>query len=168
MSLVKKIIPGLLVVFVLMQFFRIDKTNPPVDPALDMVNQVEASPEVRQILKNACYDCHSYETGYPWYTNVAPVSWWVKDHINEGREELNFSIWGSYAAKKQDHKLEELGEEVAEGEMPLTGYDIVHPEARLTESQRQALVGWAKATRKRLGYQGGDNAKEGHGEEEHD
>ena len=162
MSLIKKIIIGFVVVFVLIQFFPIDKTNPPVDATVNMINLVDTSPEMQQVLKSACYDCHSYETEYPWYSNIAPVSWWIKDHVNEGREELNFSTWGSYSLKRQDHKLEEMGEEVDESEMPLTSYTLTHSHARLNDSQRQALVSWAKAVREKLGY---DRAGDDEGEE---
>ena len=167
MSLIKKISLALLAVLVVIQFFRIDKTNPEVDPATNMLNLVDTSSEVEKVLKTACYDCHSFETTYPWYTNIAPVSWLVKGHINEGREELNFSAWGSYSAKRQDHKLEEIGEKVGEGDMPLTSYLILHDEARIDEAQRQAIVSWAKAVRKNLGYTGGsDDDDEEHEENE--
>ncbi len=145
--MVKKILLGLVAVLIIIQFFRIDKTNPPVDNSQDFMTLTSPPAEVAQIMKDACYDCHSHETAYPWYTNVAPVSWWIKKHINEGREHLNFSIWGTYTAKKADHKLEECYEEVEEGEMPLNSYTWAHAEARLTDTQREQLVSWFKSLR---------------------
>ena len=105
------------------------------------------------MLRSACYDCHSHETSYPWYSNLAPVSWWLKNHVNEGREHLNFSVWADYNAKKADHKLEECFEEVAKEGMPLKSYPLTHPEARLSEEQRAKLVTWFKQTRQQLNYQ---------------
>lgn len=141
---VKRILLGLIAVLVIIQFFRIDKTNPPLDPPNDFINVQNPPQQIAKLLKDACYDCHSHESKYPWYTNVAPVSWWVKSHINEGREHLNFSTWGTYPLKKRAHKLEECYEEVEEKHMPLKSYTWAHPEARLTEDQRATLVSWFK------------------------
>lgn len=143
----KKIVIGLVAIVVVMQFFRIDKENPTYDSNNDFIVIMNPSDQVNNILKNSCYDCHSFETKYPWYTNVAPVSWWVKDHINEGRDELNFSAWGTYSDKRKDHKLEEVIELVDEGEMPLTSYTLAHSEASLSAEQQEALISWVKAVR---------------------
>lgn len=143
----KKILLGLLAIFIIMQFFRIDKTNPPSDPAKDFLAISGASPEVGSLLKNACFDCHSNYTKYPWYTNIAPASWWIKGHINEGKEHLNFSEWGDYSKKKADHKLEECYEEVEERHMPLQSYTYLHPEAKLSDEQVQLLVDFFKEQR---------------------
>lgn len=97
------------------------------------------SDEVKALIKGACYDCHSNATVYPWYSEVAPVSWWTKHHVNEGREELNFSVWADYSLKKADHKLEECAEEVEEGKMPLDSYTWTHGDADLNEKQRELL-----------------------------
>ena len=140
----KTILLILLGVFIIMQFFRIDKTNPPVDAKLDFINITKPSEDISKILKTACYDCHSNESTYPWYSNVAPVSWWVKGHINEGREELNFSEWGNYSPKKASHKMEEAMEMVEEKEMPLMAYWLVHWDAKLTEEQSATLVDFFK------------------------
>ena len=136
----KKILIGVLAVFIIMQFFRIDTSNPKVEPGKDFIAIVQPSAEVKVLLKSACYDCHSHTTVYPWYSQIAPVSWWLKDHVDEGKEHLNFSIWGDYSAKKADHKLEECGEEVEEGEMPLSSYTWAHSEAKLTDQQRKTLA----------------------------
>lgn len=143
--MLKRILLGLVAVLVILQFFRIDKTNPPLDQPNDFITQTNPPQEIAALLKDACYDCHSHETKYPWYTNIAPVSWWIKDHIDEAREHLNFSIWGTYEAKKRAHKLEECYEEVEEKHMPLKSYTWMHPEAKLDESQRSKLVKWFKA-----------------------
>jgi len=152
MSTIKKVLFGLLAVFVIMQFFRIDKSNPPVDTTLDLVTAVHVPSEIKQILGTSCFDCHSNKTVYPWYSNIAPVSWWVKKHINEARDELNFSEWGSYSLRRKDHKLEELVEMVEEDEMPLPSYLIVHRDASLTTEQKAQLINWANSFREELGY----------------
>ena len=148
MSLKKKIIYGLLGLIVIIQFIRIDKTNPEINSDLDFIAISNPPEEVRGILKTSCYDCHSHETVYPWYSNVAPVSWWIKDHINDGRGHLNFSIWGEYEEKRIDHKLEEIVDEVKATEMPLKSYLIAHSESRLSDQQRENLVVWVESLRK--------------------
>jgi hypothetical protein len=144
----KKILYGVVAIFIIIQFFRIDKTNPAINLADDFIEIAKPSEEIAVLLKSACYDCHSNQSEYPWYSNIAPVSWWVKDHINEGRDELNFSKWSTYSVKKKDHKLEEMAEELEEGEMPLKPYPLTHPEARLSDSQKEELINWIKALRK--------------------
>lgn len=141
----KKISLFLLFVFILIQFIRIDKTNAAVNPQDDFLTISSANSEVSKVIKSSCYDCHSNESTYPWYTNIAPVSWWVKNHINEGRDELNFSIWASYSEKRKNHKLEECIEMIEEGEMPMSSYTIMHGEAKLTDAQKLELVDFFKA-----------------------
>ncbi len=138
----KKIVLALIAVFIILQFFRIDKENPAADPAMDFMTITNPPAEVASILKSSCYDCHSNQTKYPWYTNVQPVAWWIKDHIDEGRDELNFSEWGTYSYRRADHKLEEGVEMVDEEEMPLPSYTWGHSEARLSTEQRELLTGW--------------------------
>lgn len=149
MKIVKKIAIALLIVLVGMQFFRPEKNQAEGDYVAAFVAETQPSPEVQGILKSACYDCHSANTNYPWYSNVAPISYWLADHIEEGKEHLNFSDWTNYTDKKKDHKLEELVEEVKEGEMPLNEYTWTHADARLTQEQITALLTWAQETRKK-------------------
>ncbi len=130
-----------------LQFFQIDKTNPVSDPELDFMNIVETPEEVATILKSACYDCHSNQTVYPWYTNLQPVAWWVKDHIDHGRSELNFSEWGNYNDRRIDHKLEESAEYVLNEEMPLPSYTWAHGNARLSDRDRMFLANWFEEQR---------------------
>lgn len=106
-------------------------TNPPVvqEPAWD-------SPTTRALAKRACFDCHSNETAWPWYTNIAPVSWMIQRHVDEGRQKLNFSDWGN----SRERELDEIAEVILEGEMPLPNYLPMHPEARLTPAEKQALI----------------------------
>ena len=142
----------LLAVFLAIQFIPINKVNPPVDESLNLVSTEIISPEAQELLKNACYDCHSNESKYPWYSNVAPVSFVLENHIVEGREELNFSEYQSYTAKRKDHKLEEVIEALNDGWMPLDEYVWLHGEADLTKEQRTMLAQEFTAIREKLAY----------------
>ena len=135
----------LVFLFLLIQSFRIDKNKEPVNPVTDFIVLTSANAEVANTLKIACYDCHSSQPTYPWYTNIAPVSWWIKHHIDEGSHHLNFSIWGTYKDKRKHHKLEECIEMVEEGEMPMSSYTLMHGEAKLTDAQKLQLVEFFKA-----------------------
>jgi hypothetical protein len=126
------------------------RTNPAVVPGADFLASNTPPGEITAILRNACYDCHSHETKWPWYSRVAPVSWWVVDHVNKGREELNFSKWTHDDPKRAARRIRNMGETVLDGEMPLPGYDKAHSEARLTLAQRQAFSDWAENEADRL------------------
>lgn len=139
---------GIAVIFVAIQFVRIDKANPPIDPSKTIENTMNVPADVQQILARSCNDCHSNKSVYPWYSNVAPVSWWLKDHIDEARRELNVSEWGTYTNKKKEHKLEEICSETRSHAMPLPSYLWVHGDAALTESDINTLCTWTDAERK--------------------
>ncbi|MDH5382818.1 MAG: heme-binding domain-containing protein [Cyclobacteriaceae bacterium] len=141
-----------LITLIAIQLIPIDTSNPVEDSADTFLTATSPDDEVRSILNKACMDCHSFNTVYPWYSHIAPISWWLVDHIDEGREHLNLSTWAQYDAKKKDHKLEEFAEEVEEHEMPLNSYTWMHPEARLTEEQRGLLVDWVKKIRAEKTY----------------
>ena len=135
----------LLILLLAIQSIKIDKTTEPVNPATDFIASTSAYAEVANTLKIACYDCHSSQPSFPWYTNIAPVSWWIKHHIDEGSHHLNFSEWETYSDKKKNHKLEECIEMVEEGEMPMTSYTLMHREAKLTDTQKLQLIEFFKA-----------------------
>jgi hypothetical protein len=130
---------------VLAQLVPVDRVNPPAGP------EVAAPPEVRAILKRACYDCHSNETVWPWYGRVAPVSWLLERDVREGRKEVNFSVFGGYPQKRRLRKWFEIPEQLEKGEMPPWFYTAVHGEARLSEADRAALVRWARESSAREG-----------------
>lgn len=112
------------------------------------ITQVAQVPDsVMTLLKKSCYDCHSNHTDYPWYDNITPVNWWVGHHINEGKEEVNYSTFGEYTAKRQAKKLEESAEQIEKDEMPLKSYLIMHGDAKLSDAQKQVLINWFKSTR---------------------
>ncbi|WP_422079704.1 heme-binding domain-containing protein [Ulvibacterium sp.] len=147
MKTVKKISLVLLVIFVAIQFYRPEKNSAQGDHTQIFLAETNPATELRVVLEEACYDCHSNNTVYPWYNNVAPVSFWLAYHINDGKKHLNFSAWDDYSVKKKDHKLEEVIEMIENGEMPLKEYTWTHESARLTSEQREAIVAWAQKTR---------------------
>lgn len=140
----KTLLIALVGILVLIQFFTIDKTNPESNNADDILFITNASDEISSVLKESCYDCHSNKTKYPWYSNVAPISWAVQNHVVEGREHLNFSEWGSYSEEKKISIAEECAEEIEENEMPLKGYTIIHSGSDLTVSEKEMLIEWFK------------------------
>jgi hypothetical protein len=140
----KKIIVIILVAFIMIQFFPIDKTNPPLTPGMDFLRIKDTPPEISKIISTSCYACHSNETKYPWYSSIAPSSWFLKNHIVEGRKHLNFSTFAVYEPKRQAHKLEECIEMIQKKEMPLESYYIGHQDAKLTDQQRQELINYFK------------------------
>ena len=146
----RKILIVIGVLIIGLQFFR---GNPPEvnneNPG-DILLTEAIDGELAITLRQACYDCHSMESRYPWYTYVTPVSWFVFGHVEKGRKELNFSEWSTMSQRRQLRKLEELVEEVGEGEMPLPSYTLIHGEARLTAAQRQAIGEWAKELSRKI------------------
>ncbi|MCP4438800.1 MAG: heme-binding domain-containing protein [Aureispira sp.] len=140
--MIKKIFLLLVVVLIVMQFFGIDKTNPAIDERKTFAAIVNPPADILKLLKDACYDCHSNETKYPWYTNVAPLSWWIKHHVDEGREHLNFSEWVSYSQEDRAHMLHEAAEEIEEQHMPLGSYVRMHSEAALSKEDCEKLEKW--------------------------
>ena len=122
---------------VLIQVVPVARSNPPVE------TEVGAPPDVRAILKRACYDCHSHETAWPWYSAVAPVSWIVAHDVREGRAELNFSTWNRIPAGRRAGKIGKICEEVAGRDMPPWYYPVAHPHARLSPEDRAKLGAWA-------------------------
>jgi hypothetical protein len=143
----KKALIIIIAIIVIIQFFRIDKTNPPTDIEKDFITITNPPTGMVIMLKESCYDCHSHHTKYPWYSNVAPVSWLLKEHINDGRNHLNFSVWSDYNESKKDHKLDECIEMIETGEMPMKGYVLLHGEADLTDEQKLAMIDWFRFLR---------------------
>ncbi len=154
MKIIKKILVLLLIALVVMQFIRPEKNLDETTHLAAFLEETQPTEEVAVLLENACYDCHSNNTKYPWYAEVAPVSYWLDDHIEDGKRHLNFSDWASYSKKKKDHKMEEVIEYVKEGWMPLNSYTWVHEEAKLTDAETKKLLDWAEQMR--IIYQLGD------------
>lgn len=143
----KKILYGLLAVLVIMQFIRPERNVSEIPSANDIRVQYPMPANVESILKRACYDCHSNNTSYPWYTNIQPLGWWLQHHVDEGKAELDFSEFATYSPKKADHKLEEVVEMVEEKEMPLESYTWIHKDAVLSTEEIEIVTQWANELR---------------------
>lgn len=129
----------IIIVLIGIQFVPVSKTNPAV------TGEIKAPVDVMEILRTSCYDCHSNESVWPWYSNIAPVSWLVTSDVNEAREHMNFSEWDSYSAEDKAEDIEEIWEEIEEGEMPLWFYLPLHPQARLSDAQKETIKVWVEA-----------------------
>ncbi len=151
MKIIKKILLLLLIVFVLAQFFGPEKNQGDIATTDTFMEETNPPDEVVLILKQACFDCHSDFTRYPWYNYITPVNFWLDGHIDHGKEELNFSEWNSYSVKRKDHKMEEVIEMVIKKEMPLPSYTWTHKDAMLSDTQVQSVKEWAEKVR--LSYQ---------------
>ena len=134
--MLKKILIGVAGVLIVIQFIPVDRSNPPAE------GEMMESTELKTVLKKSCYDCHSNETVWPWYSYVAPVSWLVADDVHEGRRHLNFSNWQNIEVRKVSKAKQEIWEMVSEGEMPLSKYVLLHPEAKLSEKDKQIIKDW--------------------------
>ena len=140
----KYILIVILVFLSILQFVGPERPATTTENPGDILQVANISPEISDMLKSACYDCHSMETQYPWYASIAPVSWFLYRHINHGREELNFSEWAFLDKRSKLRVLKDIQEVLEEGEMPLYSYVNMHEEAELTDAQKEALMAWAK------------------------
>lgn len=149
-SILKWIAIILVVAFIGIQLIRPALTNPAVDESQTINAKTQMTPEVTSILDRSCRDCHTNKTVWPWYTKVAPVSWWLADHVNEGRRNMNMSEWGKLPKDRQDRKLRQICDEVQDGQMPLASYLPMHPVARLSDQDKKTLCDWTDKERERL------------------
>ncbi len=130
---------AVLVLLILGQFAQPDRTSAPENPAATFEAVAKPRPPVAAIVKRACQDCHSYNTVWPWYSRIAPVSWMIADHIKEGRSHLNLSEWSIYSPEMSRLRLKEACAEVKKGDMPIWSYRLIHPEARLSTEDVDTL-----------------------------
>ncbi len=146
MSVRKGILIGLVIILLLIQFVRPNKSSSSPDVSIGKITyNLKASTEVATILKTSCYDCHSSNIYYPWYANIMPVGWLINHHIEDGKKHFNFDSLNTYSPEKRSHKIEELIEEVEKHEMPLSIYTLLHREAQLSEQQITQIVRWANS-----------------------
>ena len=138
-KVVKRVALFIVAVFLLAQVIRLERSNPPVRSDLAPV-------AAKPVLQRACYNCHSNETTWPWYSNVAPVSWLVAMDVKDGRSHLNFSEWEAYDAVQRIHKLEAIAEELKDGGMPPWYYAFVRRDSRLSEAERNQILAWVEET----------------------
>lgn len=147
MKIIKKILVLLLIVFVIAQFFGPDKNEGDLASVDAFLTETNPPENIKALLKESCFDCHTSATRYPWYSNITPVNYWMADHVKHGKKHFDMSNWEGNSVKKKDHKLEELIEMVEEKEMPLPSYTWTHTEAKLSDSQIKDIVEWAKQVR---------------------
>lgn len=134
----KRIGLGIFAILIAAQFVPVERTNPPER------GQPRAPADVQAVLRRSCYDCHSNETAWPWYSHVAPASLLMAHDVQEGRGEVNFSTWEKYDERRKTRKLKEIADEVEKGDMPLWYYLPLHPEAKLSAAERELIIKWAK------------------------
>jgi hypothetical protein len=132
------------------QFVRPERVNPPGAAGQSLEEHARVPPEVAGVLERSCMDCHSNRTDWPWYSNVAPASWFVVDHVKHGRSHLNFSKWGEYNRRRTDSLLDEICKTAQGGSMPLSSYTLVHRSARLAPADVKTLCNWAVEEQQRL------------------
>jgi Haem-binding domain len=147
MKLIKKISTILVVLLIVMQFFRPTKNIDTNSAAVknDISNIITVPTNVQVILQTSCYDCHSNNSKYPWYANVQPIAWWLNHHIEEGKQEINFNEFANYRLRRQYRKLQEIVTQVKEDEMPMGSYTLVHTNATLSTEQKNTIINWATA-----------------------
>ena len=135
---------GLAAGLVLIQFFQPEKNMRPVDPAQDLLMVAEVPEHLAELIKNSCYDCHSNQTVYPWYSIISPVSWYLQKHVIKGKEDLNASEYGSLDKADKIELLVDLCEVVEAGTMPLISFTLIHKEAKLSQEDIDALCTWSE------------------------
>lgn len=150
MKLIKKIIfvilLPILIVFITIQFIQpVRNTSGQVLPT-DISNIYNIPPDVSTLINNSCYDCHSNNTNYPWYSNIQPVGWLLEADVKNGKSKLNFSEFGSLSSRRQISKLRNIENRIKDGTMPIKVYQIMHPNAQLTEEDKQLLIDWIQNT----------------------
>ena len=129
---------------VAIQVIRPARTNPPIDPQKTLVAIEHPPASVIVTLDRACGDCHTNQTRWPWYTNIAPVSWWIVHHVNEGRRRVSFSEWATYDTTRRLKALDDICQRIDRANMPLTSYLLIHHDAELTADDRQMICEWTQ------------------------
>jgi len=143
MNRVKKIFLGLLIVLILIQFIQPARNRSSELVTAGIRKTFNVPENVQFVLKTSCYDCHSNNTDYPWYSRVQPFGWLLAKHIKKGKAELNFDEFGSYSLRRQISKLNGIGNSVKDGTMPLKSYTMIHKNARLSKEDKMLLIDWA-------------------------
>ena len=142
MKIIKIIAIVLLLAFVIIQFIPTTRNQSDTIPSTDfmLVNNVPET--IQKKLQVSCYDCHSNNTQYPWYNNVQPVAWFLEDHINEAKSELNFNEWDSLSTRRKKSKLRSIIKQIESGEMPLNSYTLIHKDAEFLEKEAEEMINW--------------------------
>ena len=150
MKLYKKILLGLGAAFIAIQFIQPARNESGQVLATDIIKSPGVPDKILGILKNSCYDCHSNNSRYPWYVHIQPMGWIMARHIKNGKENLNFSDFGSYSRRKQANKLRAIASSIKEGSMPILSYTYMHTDAKLSPDEKDILISWAAAAKDSL------------------
>jgi len=150
MKFLKYFLYVIVALFFLIQFFPSDLPENNDDISKDIMLTEQAPEDVKLILSKACYDCHSNQTNYPWYSYVAPVSWLIAKDTRLGREELNFSEWKELSKRKKIKVLNEIAEEIEEKEMPLDIYTVIHKDAILSDEEIEIITNWTTSVSNKI------------------
>ena len=151
MSRIKKILLAILIVVVAIQFIQPARNNNNGQVlATDIIKTFPVPDRILDVLKNSCYDCHSNNTRYPWYSFIQPGGWWMASHINDAKADLNFSDFGSYSIRKQQNKLRSIAKSIQDETMPIKPYLIIHTDAKLSKEQKALVLDWINKTRDSL------------------
>ncbi|MDX1760532.1 heme-binding domain-containing protein [Salinimicrobium sp. TIG7-5_MAKvit] len=132
----------LLVAFVGIQFIPTNRNQADYISKSDFTEVYEVPENINTILQTSCYDCHSNNTNYPWYNKIQPFTWYLNDHIEKGKADLNFSEFGEYSSRRQRSKLRSISSQVKDGEMPLQSYTLVHWDAKLSDKEKEEFTVW--------------------------
>lgn len=149
-KILKGILIGLLIALILIQFVRPKKNVGSTVAATDILHVVQMPDTIKKMFELSCYDCHSNNTDYPWYSQIAPFSWWLDNHIKEGKKELNFTEFARLAPRRMLSKLSAIAEQVEKKEMPLNSYLLIHTNAKLNDGQIQLIKSWADSAKQQL------------------
>lgn len=136
----------MVIVFVAIQFIQPAHNKSGQVLATDFTKVYTVPVNLQTILKNACYDCHSNNTSYPWYSNIQPMAWMMARHINNGKQKLNFSEFANCSSRKQTSKLKEIANQIKDNEMPISSYKMIHTKANLTEEEKVLIMDWMNKT----------------------
>ncbi|MFA5814946.1 MAG: heme-binding domain-containing protein [Bacteroidales bacterium] len=150
MSLIKKILLVIGIVFIAIQFIQPAHNKSGQVLATDISKIVSIFDSVQAVLKNACYDCHSNNTNYPWYSNIQPMGWLMAKHIRQGKEALNFNAFGSYSLRRQLSKLNGIANSIKDDIMPLSSYKLMHKNAQLSTNEKTLFINWAQQSKDSL------------------
>lgn len=148
----KKILLAVIAIFIVLQFFRPAKNNGSTEGPADITHFVTVPDDVMNILKKSCYDCHSNHTEYPWYAQINPVSWWLNNHIKDGKRAINFSDLSGFTKKKIDHRLGDIRETTEAHDMPLSSYTLIHRDAKLSDEEIRIIKNWTESAKKQINF----------------
>lgn len=150
MKLIKKILLALLIILIIIQFIQPARNTSGQILPTDITKIYAVPDSVQHVLKIACYDCHSNNTTYPWYSKIQPGAWFMANHIENGKADLNFSEFGTYSKRKQEHTLRLIASQITDDEMPVSSYKFIHKNARLSPPQKQLIIQWVQTLKDSL------------------